>query len=118
MSAAGSEPAAVTTELDAGALPLAGVLMQALSHIAPAVGMIFAVQAITASAGLASPFAPGDNRWAPIVFLVWAAAGLVMMWVSSRSPKASWLAKAGEAAGEEAVLDGELLHSATPVAGR
>ncbi|MGN6190486.1 MAG: APC family permease [Conexibacter sp.] len=45
------------TALDAGALSLPGVLMQALTHIAPTIGMIFAVQAITASAGLASPFA-------------------------------------------------------------
>ncbi|GAA3698396.1 APC family permease [Nonomuraea antimicrobica] len=43
--------------LDASAVSLPGVLMQAITHIAPAVGLIFTVQAISGVAGIASPFA-------------------------------------------------------------
>ena len=43
--------------LDPGAVSLPGVLMQAITHIAPAVGLIFTVQAISGVAGVASPFA-------------------------------------------------------------
>ncbi|MGH3638344.1 MAG: APC family permease [Mycobacterium sp.] len=43
--------------LDSSAVTLPGVLMQAITHIAPVVGLIFTVQAITGVAGIASPFA-------------------------------------------------------------
>jgi amino acid transporter len=43
--------------LDSGAISMAGVLMQAITHIAPAVGLIFTVQVISGVAGIASPFA-------------------------------------------------------------
>ncbi|MCK9913337.1 MULTISPECIES: APC family permease [Microbacterium] len=46
-----------THSLEAGAVPLPGILMQAITHIGPAVGIIFSIQSITGVAGLASPFA-------------------------------------------------------------
>jgi amino acid transporter len=48
---------AASPTLDGSAVTLPGVLMQAITHIAPAVGLIFTVQAITGVAGIASPFA-------------------------------------------------------------
>jgi amino acid transporter len=50
-------PATAATTLKASTVSLPGVLMQAITHIAPAVGLIFTVQVISAVAGIASPFA-------------------------------------------------------------
>lgn len=45
--------------LEAGAITLPGVLMQAITHIGPALGLLFTVQAIAGVAGLAVPVALG-----------------------------------------------------------
>lgn len=45
------------TQLRPGALKLPALLMQAISHIAPAVGLVLSIQYITSLAGVASPFA-------------------------------------------------------------
>ncbi|WP_236794375.1 APC family permease [Amycolatopsis sp. GM8] len=45
--------------LEAGAITLPGVLMQAITHIGPAVGLLFTVQAIAGVAGVAVPVALG-----------------------------------------------------------
>jgi amino acid transporter len=49
--------AVAQTELQGGAISLPGALMQGLTHIAPAVGLIFTVPVIAGLAGLASPLA-------------------------------------------------------------
>jgi hypothetical protein len=41
------------TELYAGALKLPGVLMQNLTHMAPAIALLFTIQFTTSQAGLA-----------------------------------------------------------------
>jgi amino acid transporter len=45
------------TQLRPGALKLPALLMQAISHIAPAVGLVLTIQYITSIAGIAAPFA-------------------------------------------------------------
>jgi len=45
------------TELRAGALKLPSVLMQGITHIAPAVGIVLTIQLITSLAGIAAPLA-------------------------------------------------------------
>ena len=45
------------TELHAGALRLPGVLMQGLTHMAPATALLFTIQFTTSHAGLAAPLA-------------------------------------------------------------
>src|ERR1700712_3261150 len=45
------------TQLRPGALKLPALMMQAISHIAPAVGLVLTIQYITSIAGVASPFA-------------------------------------------------------------
>lgn len=62
----GPDPA---TELQSGAVTLPGIVMQAATHIAPAVGMIFAVPVLTGLAGVVSP-------------LVFLAGGLMMLLVA------------------------------------
>lgn len=53
-----SDPGDTTNPtLDAKAVSLPGVLMQAITHIGPVIGVVFTVQAISAVAGVASPFA-------------------------------------------------------------
>lgn len=44
-------------QLQAGALSLTSVLMQAITHIAPAVGLVLSLQFITSAAGLTAPLA-------------------------------------------------------------
>jgi amino acid transporter len=48
---------AAPTELAAGALKLPEVLMQAVTHIAPAIGVITSLAFITSVAGVTSPIA-------------------------------------------------------------
>ena len=45
------------TELRAGALRLPGVLMQGLTHMAPATALLFTIQFTTSQAGLVAPLA-------------------------------------------------------------
>lgn len=45
------------TELRRGALKLSSVLMQGITHIAPAVGIVLTIQLITSLAGIAAPLA-------------------------------------------------------------
>ena len=45
------------TELHAGALRLPGVLMQGLTHMAPATGLLLTIQFTTSQAGMAAPLA-------------------------------------------------------------
>src|ERR1700744_5338730 len=45
------------TELHAGALRLPGVLMQGLTHMAPATGLLFTIQITTSQAGIVAPLA-------------------------------------------------------------
>jgi amino acid transporter len=45
------------TELHAGALRLPGVLMQGLTHMAPATGLLFTIQFTTSQAGIVAPLA-------------------------------------------------------------
>jgi amino acid transporter len=45
------------TELHAGALRLPGVLMQGLTHMAPATGLLFTIQLTASQAGMAAPLA-------------------------------------------------------------
>ena len=45
--------------LEAGAIALPGVLMQAITHIGPAIGLLFTVQATASVAGTAAAFALG-----------------------------------------------------------
>ncbi len=44
-------------QLKAGTLGFTSILMQAITHIAPAAGLVLCLQIVSASAGLASPFA-------------------------------------------------------------
>lgn len=46
---------ATTATLDSEAVRLPGILMQALTHIAPSIGVIFGIQAVASFAGLAAP---------------------------------------------------------------
>ena len=48
---------AANTELESGAIGLRGALMQSITTVAPAVGLLFSVQFIASLAGLAMPFA-------------------------------------------------------------
>jgi amino acid transporter len=45
------------TELRAGALKFPAVLMQGITHIAPAVGLVFSIQFVTLNAGVTAPLA-------------------------------------------------------------
>jgi amino acid transporter len=45
------------TELHAGAIRLPGVLMQGLTHMAPATGLLFTIQFTTSQAGIVAPLA-------------------------------------------------------------
>ena len=45
------------TNLRAGALRLSGVLMQGITHTAPATAILFTIQFITSKAGAAAPLA-------------------------------------------------------------
>src|SRR5438132_1253372 len=45
------------TELREGVLKLSSVLMQGITHIAPAVGIVLTIQLITSLAGIATPLA-------------------------------------------------------------
>ena len=56
-SAPGKQVVVAQTELKAGALHLPEVLMQAITHIAPAIGLITSVLAITQNAGKTAPLA-------------------------------------------------------------
>ena len=50
-------PRTKETELRAGALKLPSVLMQGITHIAPAVGIVLTIQLITSLAGVTTPLA-------------------------------------------------------------
>lgn len=56
-SGAGDPVMVANTELHAGALRLPGVLMQGLTHMAPATGLLFTIQFIGSHAGPAAPLA-------------------------------------------------------------
>lgn len=56
----------MNTDLERGVLHLPGVLMQALTHIAPSIGVIFGIQAVASFAGVATPDA-------------FAIAGIIML---------------------------------------
>src|SRR5918912_91530 len=47
----------IETRLKGGVLGLPSVLMQGITHIAPAVGMVLTIQFITSNAGVTSPLA-------------------------------------------------------------
>jgi amino acid transporter len=55
--APGNGEVVMETKLEAGALHLPGVLMQAMTHIAPSIGVIFGIQAVASFAGIATPVA-------------------------------------------------------------
>src|SRR5947209_2860100 len=61
MSAASSKPGsnhtAAPTELRAGALKFPAVLMQVITHIAPAVGLALSIQFVASNAGVTAPLA-------------------------------------------------------------
>jgi amino acid transporter len=48
---------ATATELRAGALKFPAVLMQGITHIAPAVGLVLSIQFVTSTAGITAPLA-------------------------------------------------------------
>jgi len=50
-------PVVAETELRAGALGLGGVLMQGITHIAPATALLFTIQFTTSKAGVTAPLA-------------------------------------------------------------
>ncbi len=79
------------SSLEAGAISLPGVLMQAITHIGPAVGLLFTVQAIAGVAGVAVPVALGIGGLAMALVAVSviqlskkvSSAGGYFTWVST-----------------------------------
>lgn len=77
--------------LQSGAIGLPGVLMQAITHIGPAVGLLFTVQAIAGVAGVAVPVALGIGGLAMALVAVsviqlskkMSSAGGYFTWVST-----------------------------------
>ncbi|MDQ6875588.1 MAG: APC family permease, partial [Actinomycetota bacterium] len=74
--------AATGTDLRPRALRLPGVLMQALTHIAPAVGMVAFIPMITSFSGITSPLAY------LIAFLIVAMLGVSLMQLAKHLPSA------------------------------
>ncbi len=76
-------PFVAETTLRPGALKLPALLMQAISHIAPAVGLVLSIQYITSLAGVTSPFA-----YAVAVFIVFTL-GISLTQLAKHLPSAS-----------------------------
>jgi amino acid transporter len=70
------------TELYAGALKLPGVLMQNLTHMAPAIALLFTIQFTTSQAGLAGPLAY------LIAFLIVIVLGVCLTQLARHLPSA------------------------------
>src|SRR5438477_10317745 len=85
MSQQAGSPSAKTaaeTELQGGALRLPPVLMQAITHIAPAAGVVVTIQFIASYAGLTSPIA------LIIAFLTTLTLGLSLTQLARHLPSA------------------------------
>lgn len=76
-------PLVAETQLRRGALKLPALMMQAISHIAPAVGLVLSIQYITSLAGVASPLA-----YAVAVFIVFTL-GVSLIQLAKHLPSAS-----------------------------
>lgn len=72
----------VLTELRPGALKFPGILMQGITHIAPAVGLILSIQFITSTAGVLAPLAYF------IAFLIMLTLGVSLMQLARHLPSA------------------------------
>jgi len=70
------------TELHAGALRLPGVLMQGLTHMAPATALLFTIQFTTSQAGMAAPLAY------VVAFPIVLVLGLCLMQMAKYLPSA------------------------------
>lgn len=77
-----SRTADSTTELRAGALKFPAVLMQGITHIAPAVGLVLSIQFITSTAGVDAPLAYA------IAFLIMLMLGVSLMQLARHLPSA------------------------------
>lgn len=70
------------TELRAGALRLSDVLMQGITHIAPATALLFTIQFTTSNAGVTAPFAYLS------AFLIVVVLGVCLMQLARHLPSA------------------------------
>src|ERR671932_258984 len=70
------------TQLQAGALGLVPVLMQGVTHIAPAVGLVLTIQFIAAQAGVTAPLAYF------IAFLIVMTLGIALTQLAKYLPSA------------------------------
>lgn len=70
------------TKLNAGALGLVPVLMQGVTHIAPAVGLVLSIQFIASNAGVAAPLAYG------IAFVIVMTLGIALTQLAKYLPSA------------------------------
>jgi amino acid transporter len=77
-----SPPAASAPGLRANALSFPSVLMQSITHIAPATGLVFVLQFITTMAGLAAPLAYA------VAFLIVMATAVCMVQLALHLPSA------------------------------
>jgi amino acid transporter len=77
-----SPPASSPQVLRANALSFPSVLMQSITHIAPATGLVFVLQFITTMAGLAAPLAYA------VAFLIVMATAICMVQLALHLPSA------------------------------
>ncbi len=75
-------PAVAETELRAGALGIGGVLMQGITHIAPATALLFTIQFTTSKAGVTAPLAY------LLAFLIVATLGVSITQLARHLPSA------------------------------